>query len=123
MFPQATEVIMRFLSRLGSTACMLTLLAVVAASPIVAQTRLPLRDYGYDRRYEKDRSLPQWRSDRDLSGQRGLSDDRIRRDADLAQRRSQGGYMDLRTHQFDDRGSPLSSRPSVDGRGGRSFSD
>ena len=56
MFPQATEVIMRFLSHLGSTACMLTLLAVVAASPIVAQTRLPLRDYGYDRRYDYDRN-------------------------------------------------------------------
>ena len=114
---------MHFLPRLGSTACMLALLCVAAASPILAQTRLPLRDYGYDRRFEKDRSRPQWRSDRDLSGQRGLSDDRVRRDADSAQRRSQGGYMDLRTRQFDDRGSPLSTRPSVDGRGSRSFSD
>ena len=114
---------MRSLPRLQSTACMLALLAVAAATPSLAQTRLPLRDYGYDRRFEKDRSLPQWRSDRDISGQRGLYDDRIRRDADSAQRRSQGGYMDLRTRPFDDRGSPLSTRPSVDGRGGRSFSD
>lgn len=101
-------------------------LAVLASAPAgvaLAQSKLPLRDYGYDRRYEKDRTV-RGGADYDRSGRSGLDADAARRGSDRSGGAARSDYMDLRTRSFDDRGASVGGgRPSVDGGRSRSFSD
>ncbi|MCP8940181.1 hypothetical protein NK718_16765 [Alsobacter sp. SYSU M60028] len=100
------------------------LATLAVAAPALGQSQLPLRDYGYDRRYHKDETIRGGsQTYYGRSGRSGLGEDGARRNADRLQGARRGDSLDLRTRPFDDKGAPLGSRPSIDGARPRSFSD